>query len=133
LLNPVEQAVILEEWMSRTRVYRMSGNFGNVPFAQQHSSALEKLEALTTFRTSKKGGRSPRMLFGLFSPEQKVLAVVGTEASQKSGLVCLALSVRPSQLGNKESKIKQWMLSGLHVLADRMDMQLDMTSVFGCW
>mmetsp|Transcript_143177 Transcript_143177/g.249702 ORF Transcript_143177/g.249702 Transcript_143177/m.249702 type:complete len:233 (-) Transcript_143177:114-812(-) len=134
LLDPFEEVLVLEDWMSKTRVYRMAyGGYGNAEFAQAHSTALEKLEALQAYMSSESNGRSPRMLFGLFTPEQKILALVGTEANPNSGLVCLFLSVRPSELNKKESKVKRTLLVGLHILAEKLSLPLNRASIFGCW
>mmetsp|Transcript_108408 Transcript_108408/g.192005 ORF Transcript_108408/g.192005 Transcript_108408/m.192005 type:complete len:473 (-) Transcript_108408:224-1642(-) len=137
LLTPGEQAAVLDDWMSRTRIYRMSRDFGNEELAEIHTDALARIEALRGFETSPSfaENRSGRMVLGLFDKDE-VWAVAAGEVSRSKGLVVCHLCINPVEVNHlfdegatdlDDSGAVQGILSALDELAENMDMPLDIT------
>ena len=123
LLNSAEQATVLDDWVGRSRIYKLTDNS---ELSRTHSAHLAELEAMTEFDTSGSGPRGRRMVLGLFQDES-VRAIAGAEVSHASGLVVSSLLLYPSELNNEDSTTSLRMIHALHLLADAIESPLDMS------
>ena len=123
LLNSAEQASVCDDWVSRSRIYKMTDD---PELRAAHSEHLIGLEAVKEFDTTESGPRGRRMLLGLFQDDE-VRAMAGAEVSHASGLVVSSLHVYPAELNNQDSTASLRMVHALHLLADAIETPLDLT------
>ena len=123
LLNAAEQAAVLQDWTARSRIYKMSDDEA---LSVAHDQAVAELESLLDFDTSEHGDYGRRMLLGLFKDEE-VWAVAGAEVSHNSGLVVSNLVVYPAELNNPDSLAALQLVHALHLLADAIDCELNLS------
>ena len=123
LLNSAEQATVLDDWVGRSRIYKMTDD---AELRAAHTAHLAELEAMTEFDTSGSGPRGRRMVLGLFQ-EESVRAIAGAEVSHASGLVVSSLLLYPAELNNEDSTTSLRMIHALHLLADAIESPLDMS------
>ena len=123
LLNAAEQATVMADWTQRSRIYRMSDD---KDLAKTHDEAIREITALANFDTEEQGEHGRRMILGLFKDEE-VWAVAGAEVSHGSGLVVSSLVVYPAELNNQDSLAALQLVHALHLLADAIDCELDLS------
>mmetsp|Transcript_103191 Transcript_103191/g.181890 ORF Transcript_103191/g.181890 Transcript_103191/m.181890 type:complete len:130 (+) Transcript_103191:3-392(+) len=114
--------------MSRTRIYKMSGIFGNRALAEVHAHALKTLETLRAWDTSHSTVSGRPVLFGL-SDDERIYALAGAEVSQQSGIVVSHLAIYPAQVNKKYSFAAPRMVRGLRLLSSEMGLSLDMSKL----
>mmetsp|Transcript_107974 Transcript_107974/g.207609 ORF Transcript_107974/g.207609 Transcript_107974/m.207609 type:complete len:308 (-) Transcript_107974:4-927(-) len=150
LLTSDQQATVLNDWVSRTKIYCMAGEFGNRAIANLHKKALSTLQALQTFNTSgatftKDLWRGESMFVGMFDTEETILAVAGAEVygvsvSKKRGrkepiplmeveLLVSHLAVNPKELHTEDSTARLQMLMGLRYFAKSHGASIDLSEV----
>ena len=126
LLNPAEQAELIEDWTARSRVYRMSNDDEVVG---QHTTALETLAQMAMWDEGNKAAQAAgvdapkRVALGLFAPGQ-VCALATAELSQDTGLVVHGLVVNPGELSVRDSTAALRLLHGLRSLAEAISVPL---------
>jgi len=126
LLNAAEQASVLEDWVSRTRIYRMTDTEDLVT---AHTEALVEIEELQNFDTTGPSGEGGRkMVLGLFK-DDNISGLAGAEVSHEAGLVISSLIVYPAELNDPSSTAALRLIHALYLLADAIDAPLDMSPV----
>lgn len=122
MLGSKEQANLLDDWASRTRIYRMSGMFGNTDLAEKHGQALESIEALRAFNISDTSIPVQRSILALCDSTKNVLAIASTVASRKTGLLVDHVAIDPAELNKKDSPILGSMCLFLSTLSQEMKL-----------
>jgi hypothetical protein len=117
LISAEEQAIVLKDWCSRSRIYKLTDQ---TALAKAHEDMLAELEGLHSFDTSECGESGRRMMLGLFDQEQ-LWALSSAEVSKRNGLVVSSLCIYPAELNNPDSTAALRMVHALRVLADCID------------
>ena len=148
LLSTAEQKEVLNDWIHRTRIYKMTDN---LKLSEAHAGSLTELEdlsslvnprskpflacnrlltsspisAITTapvqdFETYGPDGR--RMLLGLFDASQ-LWAIAFAEVSRADGLKVSTLCVYPAELNDPGSTAKLRLVHALHVCSHNRTSQ----------
>lgn len=127
LVTPQEKGPIIDDWVSRTRIYAMMDEFGgNASLAQAHRDALVTLTELRTFEAEV----GMHMLFGYFDGDTgKVLALAGVNVNKREAdeLAVSCVAPHPAELNDEDSTVVRQTLHGLRLLADTLEMTLDET------
>jgi hypothetical protein len=124
ILGDGEQALVLDDWMARTKIYSTDG-MSSAAFATKHRKLLETLQEIRDFvrLPSNQGGR--RMVCGLYRDKQvRVLASV--EVSQAEGLSVFRIAPHPSEANDDDSCMLSRMRDGLRELAKAIDVASNM-------
>jgi len=127
MVDPPEQAPLVEDWITRTRIYRMSGTFGSPEVAEKHSKALEVLEELRNFDvTQNVSAGQGRMLLGMATKGKldRIIALASAEFSEETGLVVSDIAVAPVYLHTPHSAVQFSMLASLGILTQQMNTSL---------
>lgn len=124
MLGPSEQAKVLDDWVSRARIYRMTGSFGNTQLAEKHGRALESMEALRAFDISDTCISVQHTLLALSDSTRKVLVLASAEASYKTGLLVKDMAICPAELNRNDSPIETAMCTALYKLSKEMGLPL---------
>lgn len=122
LLNAEEQVEVLQDWASRSRIYKMTDN---AEIAKAHSDFLDGVDELSSFDTSQCGESGRRMMLGLFDVSN-LWAIATAEVSKRNGLVVSNICVYPSELNDPDSTAALRMVHALRVLADCIDTPIDL-------
>jgi len=125
LLNAAEQSSVLDDWVMRSRIYKMTDN---TELKTMHHEHVDELEWLREFNTSESGPRGRRMMLGLFR-DGEVRALCGAEVSHASGLVVSSLNIYPAELNDVDSTTSLRMVHALHLLADAIETPLDLSAI----
>ena len=125
LLNSAEQASVLDDWCSRSRIYKMTDDPQLKALHGEHGA---ELDLVMSFNMSETGPRGRRMLLGLFRDDQ-VRALAGAEVSHSAGLVVSSLTVYPAELNDPDSTASLRMVHALHLLADAIETPLDISAI----
>jgi len=123
LITSCEQAVVLDDWVARSRIYKMTSK---KDLRELHTAAIDEYEALRDYNTSEPGATGRRMLLGLFGEEDVLSALASAEVSHASGLVVSRLAMYPAELNHEDSTASLRMVHALHLLADAIDTPLDL-------
>jgi len=123
LLTSSESAEAIVDWQGRGRVYSMSDTAG---IRERQLAALDVLMEMEAHRAKEGGKEGPRrLLIGLYD-DQCLLAISSAEISVRDGLTVRHLTVHPRDLNNDDSTTALRMLHGLHILAETIDVSLDL-------
>jgi len=134
LLDRMEQAAVLKDWVSQTGIFRMSGSFGNPELARRHTRALETLDALQRFTPSTSLGHGREVLLALTDTDGDILAVAGADVSFTEtesldidrALVVSRLAVKPVEVHKKDSSVGQSMVHAIRSAAYAIQVRLEM-------
>jgi len=125
LVSPSEAVGLLDDWIGRTRVYRMSGQFGNVAVAEMYAKSLDELEVFrSSCQNEQQLGKDGRMLIlGLYTKTKLDALAAGSVSSARGGLILIKhLSINPIELHDDSSVTNLQMRHALHLLADAIDI-----------
>merc|ERR1712190_16305 len=126
---------VLDDWISKTRVYSMTGSFGgNETLAKKHIDALKTLDDIRAYvKFIRHVGGNPiinfqkaerALLYGLFEHEDlKGISLIGGDKSNSS-LSVYRSAVYPTELNKEKSDIRTVMIEMLQVLAAFKKMKL---------
>jgi len=123
LITSCEQAVVLDDWVARSRIYKMTSR---KDIRELHMAAIDEYEALRDYNTSEPGASGRRMLLGLFGEDDSLSALASAEVSHASGLVVSRLAMYPAELNAEDSTASLRMVHALHLLAEAIDTPLDL-------
>jgi hypothetical protein len=126
LVSPSEAVGLLEDWIGRTRVYKMSGQFGNQALAETYAKSLDELEVFRLFCQNQqqlgKNGRT--LILGLYTNKKPDALAGGSVLSARGGVILIKhLSINPIELHDDSSGTNSQMRYALHLLADEIDIR----------
>jgi hypothetical protein len=121
LLSPAEQAVIIDDWAARARIYKMTDN---PALRKKHVESLPEIEALKDFDILKRGPNGARMILGL-SRGDKFVSLAAAEVSKSAGLLVTSICIYPAELNDADSTVPVHMVHALRLLAEAIEVPLE--------
>lgn len=121
LLTASETSTVFADWKGRAGIYKLSDTDG---ISERQSACIQVLEEMEAHRAQETRG-SKQLTIGLFDSE-RVWALSSADVSASGGLVIRSLTVHPMELNNDGSTAALRLLHGLHVLADAIELPLDL-------
>jgi hypothetical protein len=123
LLSSTEKLEVLLDWEARSRIYAMSETMG---IGERQGALLEVLNAMQQHQASARAEDSSKhLLIGLYDTS-RLLAISSADISVRNGLTVKHLAVHPQDVNNEDSTTALRLLHGLHVLAETIDVPLDL-------
>lgn len=121
-----ERSALLNDWLSQTKIFEMSGSFGNPELAQVHTTTRQTLEALLEFSPSGDIVEGKQLVVALCYPKNSIMALVGMDISPQKILVT-RLAVRPVQVHNTDESWAQYMINAVTLIGMIVGKPLDTT------
>jgi len=135
VLTPAEKAQTFKDWMARTKIYSMTGDFdeGNKKLGEEHSKQLQALERLYQFDSA--GATLPlesnttKLLYGGFDFAGKIIALAGIELCFERGFIASCLAMYPARVNEEDAASIPKIMFALRRFAKRMGMPLDLSQI----
>lgn len=129
-LSAEDWCATLDDWAARTQIYRMSTDDG---VRARHADAVGACLEMRAFAVGADCGRTRRLGLALLGEtlvgEPRTVALVTATLSRTDGLAVSGLAVHPAELNEEGSTAELRMLHALHVLADEIEMPLEVAGV----
>lgn len=135
VVDPEEEEHVIQDWISRSRIYKMTDD---AELQERHKNAQQVMEdllnceeecdiegALYSVEEEEVRGRH-KVTLGLYDEDEMVHAMAGAEISECGELVVKLLAVNPVEVNRLTSTAALRILSGIRALAEQIEVKLDL-------
>lgn len=146
VVEPGEEERVMKDWLSRSRIYKMTDD---AELQERHADAQKVLQDLLDLcedydgceigalgSTEESGERDEeeeekrrsrhKVTLGLYDEDERVHAIAGAEISEEGELVVNLLAINPVELNRESSTAALRILSGIRTLAEQIEVKLDL-------
>jgi len=137
VVEPDEEELVIQDWISRSRIYKMTED---AELHERHSNAQQVMESLLSCAEDpgceldgayfdegdEYRSAAHKVTLGLYDENESVHAIAGAEISEAGELVVNLLALNPVELNRSTSTAALRILSGIRALAEQIEVKLNL-------